>query len=412
MAILLAMSLLAGSAGLIRHEALAGKPDADARRAESKPADSDRESPDSVTFSGWVRDVDGKPVASARVRLWDSNPCAMRARVRATTGADGRYRFTVRKAEFARRVAPDFPEPWKYTAVVALADRYGFGSPLLVDGRLPPIEATTIQVVKDVPVTGRVIGLEGKPIAGVTVRVRGIQWPVKRESGLETHDLGAFIQALKTRKEGYYPQGELLSGIRDCDRGRDLDDLYPPVRTDAAGRFSITGIGRERVADLLIEGATIETKYVYALTRRCETIEVPARKKGNPPSGLRQPLYTHYGAAFEHVAAPSKPIVGIVRDKDTGRPIAGVVVTSYMLADLLVDERLPFRAVTDQGGRYRITGMPRGKGNTLQASAPAGAAAWPYRTATGVADETPGLEPITVNFALQRGETRAKPKDD
>jgi RNA polymerase sigma factor (sigma-70 family) len=362
-----------------------------------------------VEYRGRVLDLDGKPIPRARVHLWDSNPCKLRARVRARTDSDGRYRFTVRKAEFARSATPDFPEPWKYTAVVARADGYGFGVPLLVgaEGRLPPIEATTIQLVKDnVPITGRILDLQAKGIPGVTVRVRGIQWPVEGKGWQEGHDLTPFLRALKTRKEGYYPQGEFLSGIRNQDHGLDLDDIYPPVRTDAAGRFRITGIGRERIADLLIEGPTIETKYVYALTRPCETIEVPAHI--NPRSGVRYPLYSHYGANFDHVAAPSKLIVGVVRDKDTGKPIPGALVTSYMLADLLVDERTPFRAVADEAGRYRITGMPRGKGNTLQAKALTGRS---YVMATEVVGETPGLEPITVDFALKRGTQSPVEKD-
>ena len=374
-----------------------------ARPRESVVSQPSKEQPEgTVEYRGRVLDLDGKPIPKARVHLWDSGPCELRARVRATTDSEGRYRFTVRKAEFAGSPTPDFPEPWKSTPVVARADGYGFGVPLLVgaEGRLPPIEATTIQLVKDnVPITGRIIDLQGKGVPGVTVRVRGIQWPVEGKGWQETHDLTPFLRALKTRKVGYYPQGEFLSGIRNQDRGLDLDDIYPPVRTDAAGRFRITGIGRERIADLLIEGPTIETKYVYALTRPCEMIEVPAHI--NPRSGVRYPLYTHYGASFDHVAAPTKPIVGVVRDKDTDKPIPGAVVTSYMLADLLVDERMSFRAVADEAGRYRITGMPRrSKGNALQAKAPTGR---PYLLATEVVGETPGLEPITVNFALKRG---------
>src|SRR5262249_28040720 len=37
-----------------------------------------------VEYRGRVLDLDGKPVPRARVHLWDSNPCDLRARVRAT----------------------------------------------------------------------------------------------------------------------------------------------------------------------------------------------------------------------------------------------------------------------------------------------------------------------------------------
>src|SRR5262249_36269829 len=131
----------------------------------------------------------------------------------------------------------------------------------------------------DVPIAGRILDLQGKPLAGVKVRVRGVQWPTESNSRSteDKGDLSDFIKALKTRKEAYYPHNELVTGLKSFSGGWALDDIYPPARTDAAGRFRIHGIGRERVADLLIEGPAIETKYVFAMTRASETIEVPAQ---------------------------------------------------------------------------------------------------------------------------------------
>ena len=74
---------------------------------------------------------------------------------------------------------------------------------------------------------------------------------------------------------------------------------FAPVVTDAADRFRLRGVGRERVADLLIEGPSIETKYVYALTRPGPRIEVSAHQKGSE-QGVVMP---HYGSSFDHVAA-------------------------------------------------------------------------------------------------------------
>ena len=60
--------------------------------------------------------------------------------------------------------------------------------------------------------------------------------------------------------------------------------------------------------------------------------------------------------------APTKPIEGVVRDKDTGRPIAGVTLHAAVF-----DERshLPaqgIEATTDAQGRYRLTGLPKATG--------------------------------------------------
>lgn len=411
-AVFLAVTCSLAGAGLLARRALAEKsadPPAAAKLSEQAPSKSITATPqppaapdakDGVVFAGRVLDPEGKPVQGARLFLISPELKKLMIPIRARSGADGTYRFTVSRAEFDRAHSP---EPWKHTPAVALAEGYGLGLPLIpadkmAANQLPSIEAMTIQLAKDdVPITGRVLDLQGKPVAGARVRVRGIQWPIRG-------DLTAFIQALKTRREGALPQNQLLIGFHDPYRGGwDLDSLYPPVVTDAQGRFRIQGIGRERVADLLIENPMIETKYVYAMTRPGETITVPAYK--NPGyMGPLQPLYIHYGATFDHVAAPSKLVVGVVRDVDTGRPIAGAVVEKSNALPVPeprpIDDRVRFRAVTDKDGRYRITGLPRGNGNELRASPPAGQ---PYLMSAKKVPETPGLEPVTVDFPLKRG---------
>src|SRR5262249_46753891 len=118
------------------------------------------------------------------------------------------------------------------------------------------------------------------------------------------------------------------------------------------------------------------------------------------PQPARRPKHTHSGVPFDPVAAPSKPIVGVVRDKDTGKPIPGVVLRSYKLAGNLIEERIPFRAVSDQDGRYRITGMPPRSGNQLQIRPPDDQ---PYPLVMQEAGTSPALEPVTLDFELKRG---------
>ena len=43
----------------------------------------------------------------------------------------------------------------------------------------------------------------------------------------------------------------------------DLPPLFPAVKADEQGRFTLRGIGRERIASLLISGPKIETTYEY-----------------------------------------------------------------------------------------------------------------------------------------------------
>jgi RNA polymerase sigma factor (sigma-70 family) len=388
--VLLAVGLIAGAAVLVQQKPVAQQPEPPPLQGAGRQPSRDQDR-DLVTYGGRVLDPEGRPIRDARVYLFDSFPKKQALPVRARTGADGRYRFCVAKADFDKTYSP---EPWKETPVVAIADGYGLGLPGVVGDRLPPTDEMIVQLLRDdVPVNGRILDLQGRPVAGAMVRVRGIRWP---KSG----DLKAFVEALESRKEGAPPQNEMLFGLTDPYHGWDLDELFPPVVTDAAGRFCIRGIGRERVADLLIAGPGIETKYVYALTRPCKTIEVPARKGDDGPLKVTFYRMTHYGATFDHVAAPSKPIVGVVRDRDTGKPIPGAVVQSVALAGSFSDERTIFRAVSDESGRYRLTGMPRGKGSVLEAAPPDDQ---PYLLSRLDVGNSPGLEPVTVDFALKRG---------
>ena len=125
--------------------------------------------------------------------------------------------------------------------------------------------------------------------------------------------------------------------------------LIPPVTTGADGRFLIAGIGRERVASLEIQGSTIETVPVVVRTRLAATIWVPGYQ-----GPTADDLMTVYGTTFEHVADPTRLIEGIVRDVDTKKPLAGIMVRV---------ERPPgkrevkyVQAITDAQGHYRLLG--------------------------------------------------------
>jgi RNA polymerase sigma factor (sigma-70 family) len=345
-----------------------------------------RDDKDEVTFRGRVLDPAGKPVVGAKIYLYYPAAPKVSAAAHATSDAEGRFRFGVRRAEFMR---PGGEDTSGQAVPMAVAEGFGLGLPPLgAEGGFADKEVT-LRLADDVPLDGRVLDLQGKPVAGATVRVRGIRVP-------RDGDLESFQDALQTHKAGYDVQNGMLAGLHNDGSGIDFDSLFAPIISDADGRFRLRGIGRERVADVLIEGPTIESKYVYALTRPGPRIEVPSHHKGLGPSVVM----THYGSSFDHVAPPSKPVVGVVRDKDTGKPIAGAVVKPYMLAGDSWETRLAFRAVTGKDGRYRITGMPRGKDGSLYVWPPDDQ---PYLAMIREAVETPGLEPVTVDFALKRG---------
>lgn len=109
---------------------------------------------------------------------------------------------------------------------------------------------------------------------------------------------------------------------------------------------------------------------------------------------------TYYGATFDHYAAPTRPIAGTVRDKDTGKPLAGVMIRSDKWAGTDVHGNGLIRTTTDAEGHYQLIGMPKGQGNVILAEPAEGQ---PYSLAAKEVGDSPGLDLITVDFALKRG---------
>jgi protocatechuate 3,4-dioxygenase beta subunit len=293
---------------------------------------------DRITFAGRVVDPGGKPVKGAKVYLlrWGemnpgpgADPLArvVDTSVKATTDPDGRYRFDV--------PAKEYPDRWWSSKphLVAAAPGYGLG---LLSARPAGNPDGTVTLAKDHPIPGRVINLEGKPVRGATVRVVRVQVP-------PAGDLAAFVRKAEAEgidvnsfwTDGFFPQavGNLIGRL----------EALPAATTDAQGRFELRGVGPERVATVLIEGEGIATDRFLVLTQ-------PGERGIFPKAPLVSGKPTHQDLVFrtqiEYAAGPDQPFEGAVTDKETGKPIPGVVV------------QLPGRgqATTDKDGKYRLGG--------------------------------------------------------
>jgi RNA polymerase sigma factor (sigma-70 family) len=395
--ILLTVSLLSGGAGIITHQVMAGKPVAPQATATKSPNTTSKQivakretrnpeneqAKDLLAVRSRVVDPDGKPVAGAKLYLLDFPAKTMPLQVRTTSAADGRFEFAIPKRDV--RLAPHYyANPWAAVTVMAVADGYGPAiAPAVAseDGGEP-----TLRLAKDdVPIHGRVLDLQGKPISGVTIRVEDLSLPLAA-------DLGPWLEALRhDRDDGYPTESKFLKNLHNSS----LAQLIPAVSTDADGRFQLKGIGRERLVGIRIEGPTIETKQVRVMTRPGEMITALAFRRY-----LKGGTLTYYGATFDHYAAPAKPIVGVVRDKETGKPLAGVTIRSDQWAGTEGSGNGLIRTTTDQEGRYQLVGMPKGQGNAILALPAEGQ---PYLLAVKEVGDSQGLDPITVDFALKRG---------
>jgi RNA polymerase sigma factor (sigma-70 family) len=351
---------------------------------------------ETVELSGRVLDPDGRPVAGAElsiVTFWDSplNDGPPRAR----SGPDGRFTLAAPKSELARHLAAARP-----VDVVAIAKGFGMAwrpaadflsneerakvGPLSFEQLLSAASknATVLKLVRDdTPLTGRIETPDGQPIAGATVRLEGVY-------ANAANDLVAW-RAAAERKEDFNAAVQYLPLQLG---GAGLERVA--ATTDRSGHFELTGIGANRVVSLRLGGPGLAAATVVARTQPGQRLEMNLNGWFAPePHGC-------FGADFTVSAAPARPVVGVVRDIDTGRPVPGAVVQSYRFAGHELRGVASLHTRADAQGRYRLDGMPAGKGNMLLAR---GSGDLPYLAAVAEVDTSTGDGPAELDLKLKRG---------
>jgi hypothetical protein len=384
--VILAASLVVGTAALTQRLTAGNEPAKPTTTAsqrssavETKPQP--MEDKDSIAYSGRVLGPDGQPVTGAKLYIspgWGYMKRPYLSQEYATTEPGGRFQFMVPRAQFAEQV----------TVVAAMAAEYGAGwVKVMADGKKDDL---TLRLVKDdMPINGQIVDLEGKPVPGATLRVQQIH-------AAPGEDLGPWLLAAMDKKA---PSRGRSLRLEQKYLSHYTIALSPIATTDAEGRFQLHGIGRNRLVRAQLDGPTIVSQKLHILTRPGPTIEVPELEADR---NLRTPALTtaYYGATFRHVAAPTKPIVGVVRDKDTKQLLAGVTVESYKMATSPLHGENMIQTKTDARGQYRLIGMPKGESNKIRLVP---AEDQPYVSVHAVVPDSPSLEPVTVDFELKRG---------
>ena len=297
-----------------------------------------------------------------------------------TAGPDGAFTIRVPKVQPYDGFGSSGNVAW----IAAEADRFG----AQWQQWQPDTDAAkelVLKLVPESPIHGRIVDLEGKPVRDVQVQLVWQEAP--------TEGIVAWLEAVKSG-----------AGVGEHSLGRGLempaydDESELPAVTDQEGRFTFRGVGADRVARIELRGETIAYSELDVVTRAI------------PPT-LRKDVFGAtgevFGADFTYQAAPTRPIVGTVRDAASGAPLAGVSIESRRLAGA---PRAPvgiLRTVTDAQGKYRLVGMAKGNGRGRDednAIAVVPNDDQPYFMLNWFkVPDPPGLSPTTLDFKLTRG---------
>jgi RNA polymerase sigma factor (sigma-70 family) len=363
-------------------------------QAQGERAGESREKPavkrpvETVEIKARVVAPDGKPVAGAVVTAAyikeGTDPWP-----EATSGPDGRFAIRLPKPDTN---APAEGEMALYPWIIAWAPGYGVGWSQRALRADRPDEQEVKLVEEGPPIEGRIVDLEGKPVGGATIEAAGIWYD---ESG----DIVGWIAKARNGAAGNLWQGleqlVLDSTMPQPKSGPRPRPIAISTKSGADGRFKLTGIGRDRIADLIVSGPGVATTQVDVFSRNEAEIRAVDRAM------LQRQSFIVHAPNFQLALAPSKRLEGVIRDKDSGKPIAGMQIQAAVFDESSLIPDPGIQATTDQEGRYRLDGLSRAPAYRLFITATKGL---PYINASlKVPAESPPLEPVTFDVAMKRG---------
>jgi protocatechuate 3,4-dioxygenase beta subunit len=393
-----ALLILAAAALLPRCASGTAQPASEpaARTAQSVP--DARQVPQTLPIAGRVVDRKGQAVAGAKVYFYltsdaQSSRQSIAPPVRATTGADGKFQFTIERIELASGLVRD-----RYTRVFLAAFAEGFGAGWTDELTIDDPAGNHLELVADdAPIAGRLIDLEGRPLPDVTVRVVQVD-------ATPTEDLSPWLSATQSNPNAARQSFSMFTKRLPAS----LSMLIPPVKTGPDGRFQLRGAGRERIVSILIQGAKVQTRALQVMTRVGSSNSIRSARPQPGQMALNNDMLI-YAIGFEHVAGPGRSVEGDVVDAATGRPVPGVAIYPRVTYPRAFENYYPplrwrsdlsIRVTTDARGHYRLDGLPVGHPIELATKLGDGMA---YRPMSQELPHAPGVETTRLDFKLVGG---------
>jgi len=334
---------------------------------------------DVIIVRGQVLRPDGQPAVGAEVfALYQSGPELRPGRRLAVTWTDanGSYQLSFQKPHVASDIVLyGNPEIWSSKTCV-IANQAGLGPDAARLGKIDVTRPVNLKLVPDTPIQGRLLDLEGRPVSGAAVEIRGT-WTCS------TDELKRFLASTRA---GLYAGNTFTSFIPPYDRRA--------VTTDAEGRFQITGVGKDRRLLLAIRGETIAYSELTVVTQDIQ----PMDERVWPDMNLTERRRV-VGPSFTFSVPPTRVIAGVVRDARDRKPLAGVWITSDKFPGVRISGIRTVSTKSDTEGHFRLVGMPKGSGTVIDVF-PDGQ---PYFPRTIRVPDKVGGEPISLDIDLHRG---------
>lgn len=327
---------------------------------------------------------DGKPAADAPVIVFWHKPLA-----KTRTDTKGNFSMDLDTERMDTAVGGDWPR----MAIASALPGYGPGWETF--GRLKKDEPVQLKLVEDQPIHGHILDQQGQAVVGATVTIQSMHRSSKEnlDGFLRTSRDSPTQLWLHERDKMLYLSPEALLKLLGQKNMR-----RPEAKTDADGKFSLSGFGRERSLFVSVSGPGITRENVYVVTRP----ELDARwKRGQPTretliqleSGASMPSV--YPAKFHHLASPAAVIRGTLTDAKTGHPVEGMNVHATIRGSGSTT-----MSVSDSQGRYEITGLPLDGKLQLSVLNPGGQ---PYLDARVIREISATRPVASIDLRLDRG---------
>jgi len=219
----------------------------------------------------------------------------------------------------------------------------------------------TLRLPPEVVIRGRLLTPAGMPASDVRVTVNGF-------NNDQTHG-GMYIGLTPTDAE-----------IPPC--------WFRPRKTDSDGRFILDGAPQGTYVNLTF----------WPPDFAVDEVTINTTTDGSITPGLRAFEITPVKPTFTHTLEPARPVQGRVTDKETGKPLAGLLVT---MTPMRRHGGMAFTTRTDAEGRYRVSGHTATSNYFTSVYPPAYSG---YLAASENNSNWPaGAKVLEKNFALEKG---------